>query len=135
MRAVSPPRRFAPDLAKSLCRESLARTASRAMTVAIVTDSAAALPSELVARHAITVVPMWLTIGADSVREGERPLSELLGDERVVVGLPHLLVRPREHRLELGERLLVELRDLRDVRPLEGPARVAQVSSDEDKRA
>ena len=33
------------------------------MTVAIVTDSAAALPSELVARHGITVVPMWLTIG------------------------------------------------------------------------
>ena len=58
------------------------------MTVAIVTDSAAALPSELVARHGITVVPMWLTIGGASVREGERPLSELLGDERVSTSGP-----------------------------------------------
>src|SRR5207244_2306731 len=59
------------------------RTASGAVTVAIVTDSAAALPAELVTRHRITVVPMWLTIGGESVREGERPLSELLADERV----------------------------------------------------
>ena len=58
------------------------------MSVAIVTDSAAALPAELVARHRITVVPMWLTIAGQSVREGERPLSELLGDERVATSGP-----------------------------------------------
>jgi DegV family protein with EDD domain len=58
------------------------------VTVAIVTDSAAALPAELAARHRITVVPMWLTIGGQSVREGERPLSELLGDERVSTSGP-----------------------------------------------
>ena len=58
------------------------------MTVAIVTDSAAALPSEIVTTHRITVVPMWLTIGGESVREGERPLSELLGDERVSTSGP-----------------------------------------------
>jgi DegV family protein with EDD domain len=58
------------------------------VTVALVTDSAAALPAELVARHDITVVPMWLTIGGESVREGERPLSELLGDERVSTSGP-----------------------------------------------
>ncbi len=58
------------------------------MTVAIVTDSAAALPPELVTGHGITVVPMWLTIGGESIREGERPLSELLGDERVSTSGP-----------------------------------------------
>jgi DegV family protein with EDD domain len=58
------------------------------MTVAIVTDSAAALPAELAARHRITVVPMWLTIAGQSLREGERPLSELLGDERVSTSGP-----------------------------------------------
>ncbi len=58
------------------------------MTVSIVTDSAAALPPDLVARHHITVVPMWLTIGGESVREGDRPLTELLGDERVSTSGP-----------------------------------------------
>jgi DegV family protein with EDD domain len=58
------------------------------VSVVIVTDSAAALPAELVARHGITVVPMWLTIGGESVREGDRPLSELLGDERVSTSGP-----------------------------------------------
>jgi DegV family protein with EDD domain len=58
------------------------------VTVAIVTDSAAALPADLAERHGITVVPMWLSIGGDSVREGERPLSELLGDERVSTSGP-----------------------------------------------
>ena len=58
------------------------------MTVAIVTDSAAALPADLAARHRITVVPMWLTLGGESVREGERALSELLGDEGVSTSGP-----------------------------------------------
>jgi DegV family protein with EDD domain len=58
------------------------------VTVAIVTDSAAALPAELAARHQITVVPMWLTIGGRAEREGERSLSELIGDERVSTSGP-----------------------------------------------
>jgi len=58
------------------------------VTVAVVTDSAAALPADLAARHDITVVPMWLSIGGESVREGERPLSELLGDARVSTSGP-----------------------------------------------
>jgi DegV family protein with EDD domain len=48
------------------------------MTVEIVTDSAAALPADLAAAHGIAVVPMWLTIGDRSVREGDVPLAELL---------------------------------------------------------
>jgi DegV family protein with EDD domain len=58
------------------------------MPVRIVTDSAAALPGDLVAAHDITVVPMWLTIGDESVREGERDLGELLGDARVSTAAP-----------------------------------------------
>jgi DegV family protein with EDD domain len=49
------------------------------MPVAIVTDSAAALPAELVARFGITVVPMWLTRDGESFHDGTRPL-ELDGD-------------------------------------------------------
>jgi len=58
------------------------------MTVAIVTDSAAALPDDLAARYHVTVVPMWLTLGTESIHEGERPLSEVLGDERVSTSGP-----------------------------------------------
>src|SRR5262245_33179020 len=58
------------------------------MPVAIVTDSAAALPREIAEAHDISVVPMWLTIGDDAVREGERDLGELLGDERVTTSAP-----------------------------------------------
>ena len=42
------------------------------------------MPPELVARFHVTVVPMWLTLGEESIHEGERPLSEILGDARVV---------------------------------------------------
>src|SRR5437763_16661027 len=48
------------------------------MPVAIVTDSAAALPPELAAAHGIGIVPMWLTIDGRAVREGEIPRDELL---------------------------------------------------------
>lgn len=58
------------------------------MPVRIVTDSAAALPGDLVAAHGIVVVPMWLTIDGASVREGERDLGELLGDARVSTSAP-----------------------------------------------
>jgi len=48
------------------------------MTVSIVTDSAAALPVDLVQRHRIAVVPMWLNIDGESRHEDEVPLAELL---------------------------------------------------------
>src|SRR5207245_6632954 len=41
-----------------------------AMSVAIVTDSAAALPARIAHELSIEVVPMWLTIDGTAVREG-----------------------------------------------------------------
>lgn len=58
------------------------------MTVAIITDSAAALPAELAARWGITVVPMWLTIDGRSELEGTRPLAELLEEPTVRTSAP-----------------------------------------------
>ncbi|MEZ5169120.1 MAG: DegV family protein [Acidimicrobiia bacterium] len=58
------------------------------MTVAVVTDSATALPADVLAAHDITVVPMWLTVADQAVREGERSLGEILGDERVTTSGP-----------------------------------------------
>jgi DegV family protein with EDD domain len=58
------------------------------VNVAVVTDSAAALPAELVERYGITVVPMWLTVGDTAIREEERALGELLGDSRVTTSAP-----------------------------------------------
>lgn len=58
------------------------------MTVAVVTDSAAALPVHMLAADNLTVVPMWLTVADQSVREGERSLGEILGDERVTTSGP-----------------------------------------------
>jgi DegV family protein with EDD domain len=58
------------------------------MPVAIVTDSAAALPRSLAREHAIEVVPMWLTIDGTPVREGEVPLDELLTHDDVKTSGP-----------------------------------------------
>jgi DegV family protein with EDD domain len=58
------------------------------MTVAIVTDSAAAIPLDLVTEHHITVVPMWLATDGHAVREGERELGELLGSTRITTSAP-----------------------------------------------
>lgn len=58
------------------------------MSVAVISDSAAAIPETLAAANDITVVPMWLTIADQSVREGERTLGELIGDERVTTSGP-----------------------------------------------
>jgi DegV family protein with EDD domain len=41
------------------------------MTVAVVTDSTAALPAELIARYSIGVVPLRLNVGSRSVFDGE----------------------------------------------------------------
>ena len=58
------------------------------MTVAIVTDSAAALPPDLIARYGINVVPMWLSIRGEPVLEGERSLEELLSEDQVTTSAP-----------------------------------------------
>jgi DegV family protein with EDD domain len=58
------------------------------MTVAIVTDSAAALPPDLAARWAIDVVPMWVTIDGRPELEGARPLDELLAYPGVLTSAP-----------------------------------------------
>jgi DegV family protein with EDD domain len=46
------------------------------VTVTVVTDSAAALPPDLVARYDIRVVPLVLQVGADPYRDGEISLDE-----------------------------------------------------------
>jgi fatty acid-binding protein DegV len=46
--------------------------------VIVVTDSAAALPVELVERYGIRVVPLWLTIGDEHHRDGDIGLDELV---------------------------------------------------------
>jgi DegV family protein with EDD domain len=48
------------------------------MAVTVITDSAAALPSELVTRYDIRVVPLWLHVGEDRYRDGELPLEEFV---------------------------------------------------------
>jgi len=58
------------------------------LTVAIVTDSAAALPPDLARRHGVTVVPMWLSIRGEPVLEGERSLEDLLAEEQVTTSAP-----------------------------------------------
>ena len=47
------------------------------MKVAVVTDSAAALPADLAARYDIRVVPLVLHVGADRYRDGEISLDEM----------------------------------------------------------
>ncbi len=47
------------------------------MTVAVVTDSAAALPGDVSAGAGVVVVPMWLTLGETSVHDGELSLEEI----------------------------------------------------------
>lgn len=49
------------------------------MTVGIVADSAASLPSDLAAECGVAVVPLWLTLGGEQVRDGSLPLDEVLG--------------------------------------------------------
>ena len=46
--------------------------------VTVVTDSAAALPDDLVARLGIRVVPLWLVVGDERHRDGDIALDELV---------------------------------------------------------
>jgi fatty acid-binding protein DegV len=58
--------------------------------VTVVTDSAAALPADLVERYGIRVVPQWLTIGAERHRDGDVGLDELVRrfDEPITTSAP-----------------------------------------------
>jgi DegV family protein with EDD domain len=60
------------------------------VTVTIVTDSAAALPADLIERHGIRVVPLGLTIGGERHRDGDIPLDELVRrfDEPITTSAP-----------------------------------------------
>jgi DegV family protein with EDD domain len=58
------------------------------MSVAIVTDSAAALPPDLVARYGVTVVPMWLTVRGVPEPEGRRSLEDLVVEEEISTSAP-----------------------------------------------
>jgi DegV family protein with EDD domain len=58
------------------------------MSVAIVCDSAAALPPELATRYRISIVPMWLTIGGVPEPEGRRGLEELVAEDEVSTSAP-----------------------------------------------
>jgi len=58
------------------------------MSIAIVTDSAAALPPDLAARHRVVVVPMWLTVHGVPEPEGRRPLEELVAAVEVSTSAP-----------------------------------------------
>lgn len=49
------------------------------MTVAIITDSAAALPAEFVMEHGICVVPMWVIVNGSPFRESEVDIDDVLG--------------------------------------------------------
>ena len=72
------------------------------MSVAIITDSAAALPPGLAARHGITVVPMWLTVRGEPELEGERSLEELVTEDRVTTSAP----TPGEFEASIKDTLL-----------------------------
>jgi DegV family protein with EDD domain len=71
------------------------------VTVAVVTDSAAALPPHLAAAHDVTVVPMWLTVGGRSVHEGDVTLAELLTHRDVTTSGP----TPGEFEAAVKDRL------------------------------
>lgn len=71
------------------------------MSVAIVTDSAAALPVELTERYGITVVPMWVIVGGTPQREDEVDIAALLATEAVSTSGP----APGEFEAAIAERL------------------------------
>lgn len=58
------------------------------MSIAIVTDSAAALPADLAARYGISVVPMWLTVHGVPEPEGQRSLEALVAEDEVTTSAP-----------------------------------------------
>src|SRR5262249_15360480 len=64
------------------------RRSVRGMTVAVVTDSASALPAPVAAAHGVTVVPIWLDLDGRSVRDSEAAAAEVLAAARVTTSGP-----------------------------------------------
>ena len=58
------------------------------MTVAVVTDSASALPAPVAAVHGITVVPIWLEFDGRAVRDGEAALDDVVTATHVTTSGP-----------------------------------------------
>ena len=58
------------------------------MSVAIVTDSAAALPAELAAAHGITVVPMMITVDGRSGHDGDMSIEAIVAASEVETAGP-----------------------------------------------
>jgi len=60
------------------------------MSVTVVTDSAAALPADLAARHGVRVVPLWLHVGDERHRDGDIALDALVArfDEPITTAAP-----------------------------------------------
>ena len=57
------------------------------MSVAIITDSAAALPRELEVRYGILIVPMWLTVRGEPELEG----TEITPPASIAQKFPHVM--------------------------------------------
>jgi DegV family protein with EDD domain len=80
------------------------------VTVAVVTDSAASLPGDVAGNAGVVVVPMWLTLGGESVHDGELSLEEIT--ERVADGFTTSGPTPGEfaqaiERADRGDGVLV----------------------------
>jgi DegV family protein with EDD domain len=58
------------------------------MTVAVVTDSASALPAPLAAAHGVSVVPIWLELDGRAVRDGDVATAEVLAARTVTTSGP-----------------------------------------------
>jgi DegV family protein with EDD domain len=60
------------------------------VSVTVVTDSAAALPADLAARHGVRVVPLWLHVGDERHRDGDIDLDALVArfDEPITTAAP-----------------------------------------------
>lgn len=58
------------------------------MSVAVITDSAAALPPELAAECRVSIVPMWLTVRGEAELEGTRALEDLVVEDQVTTSAP-----------------------------------------------
>src|SRR4051812_28437027 len=73
------------------------------MTVAVMTDSAAALPQVVADRNGVTIVPVWLIIGGRSVHDHDVSQQEVLDrwDEGISTSVP----TPAEFSQLIDERM------------------------------
>jgi DegV family protein with EDD domain len=81
------------------------------VTVAVVTDSAAALPADLVERFQVTVVPMTVTVGGRTTLDGDTPVEALLEAQDLETSGPSPgdFVRAIDQRAADGEILVLTL--------------------------